>query len=611
MSPNPDTIARLVNAHMDAMGAAIDAAFTADAVSDTDKPASREAMHRLAASARQHLHHLAMEFAGGAAYARPEPSPQPAAPAADEWGARVGDAADPNYGRCCGICGGAVRAGARAAHGVGVCAKPAAPAADRSHVFAVRIVDEGEVSGDTCRAVTQFMEPRQPPAPSDERTVVVGGRRLRVVLRGPCYLDAPIVDAAPKAEPVAPAAVAGWVVRRVYNGHTHYAQRGGSCTNKLDEATRYTHFDAGYEAKDWRRQCAGEPGTVIEALPVDAAGNVLEERAPDVVAQCRAAEPTPAPREPDGWVVVGPLGCAYTPWLSTEADAERNARSQAAGFGPGWTARPFWLDTSPVHPSSLTDVVTTLEEERNMLRANIAALREASDVAVTVRDAEAATLRAEVKRLRERAEAAENTLALVSAELVATQRPADAITTRAENAERLPGPNGQREFLGRLVRQVWVEWAREQPDPKASWLQPWEALTEPEREVDRRIGERVASVAAPLWSDDVAALRADVDRLNGAETELRHALRTIAGHVGGVVALGASTEMHCAVADEVRLVVERLTRERDSAISLARQCREVALGERSRIAKALVADGCKLPVAVIRALPAPMLPEVP
>lgn len=492
MSPNPDTIARLVNAHMDAMGAAIDAAFTADAVSDTDKPASREAMHRLAASARQHLHHLAMEFAGGAAYARPEPSPQPAAPAADEWGARVGDAADPNYGRCCGICGGAVRAGARAAHGVGVCAKPAAPAADRSHVFAVRIVDEGEVSGDTCRAVTQFMEPRQPPAPSDERTVVVGGRRLRVVLRGPCYLDAPIVDAAPKAEPVAPAAVAGWVVRRVYNGHTHYAQRGGSCTNKLDEATRYTHFDAGYEAKDWRRQCAGEPGTVIEALPVDAAGNVLEERAPapDVVAQCRAAEPTPAPREPDGWVVVGPLGCAYTPWLSTEADAERNARSQAAGFGPGWTARPFWLDTSPVHPSSLTDVVTTLEEERNMLRANIAALREASDVAVTVRDAEAATLRAEVKRLRA-------------------------------------------------------------------------------------------------------------------------ALRDIATTCGGGIHETATTEFHCMVADEVRLVVERLTRERDSAISLARQCREVALGERSRIAKALVADGCKLPVAVIRALPAPMLPEVP
>lgn len=48
-----------------------------------------------------------------------------------------------------------------------------------------------------------------------------------------------------------------------------------------------------------------------------------------------------------------------------------------------------------------------------------------------------------------------------------------------------------REFLGQLVRMEWVAWAREQPHPKATWLAPWHQLTEPEREVDRRIGERI------------------------------------------------------------------------------------------------------------------------
>lgn len=49
-----------------------------------------------------------------------------------------------------------------------------------------------------------------------------------------------------------------------------------------------------------------------------------------------------------------------------------------------------------------------------------------------------------------------------------------------------------REALGRLVRQIWTDWAREQRDPKASWLTPWEELDAGQREVDMRIGEAVA-----------------------------------------------------------------------------------------------------------------------
>jgi hypothetical protein len=44
-----------------------------------------------------------------------EPTPSPTSDAV-AWGERPGDKADPNYGRCCGRCGGAIRAGMRYVH---------------------------------------------------------------------------------------------------------------------------------------------------------------------------------------------------------------------------------------------------------------------------------------------------------------------------------------------------------------------------------------------------------------------------------------------------------------------------------------------------------------
>lgn len=44
------------------------------------------------------------------------------------------------------------------------------------------------------------------------------------------------------------------------------------------------------------------------------------------------------------------------------------------------------------------------------------------------------------------------------------------------------------EVLGKMVRKVWVEWARRQPNPKPSWLIPWEKLAKPDRDVDMQIG---------------------------------------------------------------------------------------------------------------------------
>jgi hypothetical protein len=48
-----------------------------------------------------------------------------------------------------------------------------------------------------------------------------------------------------------------------------------------------------------------------------------------------------------------------------------------------------------------------------------------------------------------------------------------------------------RERLGRVVREAWIAWAKEQKETKDSWLSPWEELAEPFKEADRRIGQAV------------------------------------------------------------------------------------------------------------------------
>lgn len=68
-----------------------------------------------------------------------------------------------------------------------------------------------------------------------------------------------------------------------------------------------------------------------------------------------------------------------------------------------------------------------------------------------------------------------------------------------------------RETLGRIVREVWVAWAREQASPKPSWLVPWEGLSEADREVDRRIGETVAARARDAAAGEAARLRAALE----------------------------------------------------------------------------------------------------
>ena len=65
---------------------------------------------------------------------------------------------------------------------------------------------------------------------------------------------------------------------------------------------------------------------------------------------------------------------------------------------------------------------------------------------------------------------------------------------RCEDGHFNPQSELRREFLGRLVREVWVVWAHDQDNPKPHHLLPWDQITESDREVDRRIGETLLGI---------------------------------------------------------------------------------------------------------------------
>lgn len=75
-----------------------------------------------------------------------------------------------------------------------------------------------------------------------------------------------------------------------------------------------------------------------------------------------------------------------------------------------------------------------------------------------------------------------------------------------------------RDDLGRFVREAWVRWAETQPDPKPSWLIPFDQLAEPDKEADRQIGEAVAR-----WTliGDAATPQAPNDEVRAALEEAR------------------------------------------------------------------------------------------
>lgn len=95
----------------------------------------------------------------------------------------------------------------------------------------------------------------------------------------------------------------------------------------------------------------------------------------------------------------------------------------------------------------------------------------------------------------------------------------------------------QRDRLGRKVREAWVIWAKQQPNPKPSWLLPYDELSEPNKEADRQIGEAVATEQRERDAGKVAHIKVtrdsnltmsyDSDFVNGWNTSLNLALGAI------------------------------------------------------------------------------------
>lgn len=72
-------------------------------------------------------------------------------------------------------------------------------------------------------------------------------------------------------------------------------------------------------------------------------------------------------------------------------------------------------------------------------------------------------------------------------------------------------PAEPRELLGRVVRDVWVRWAKEQPDPKTSWLLGWDELDGGQQEVDMRIGAELFMMGRRAGIEIGKAMRTDRD----------------------------------------------------------------------------------------------------
>lgn len=142
------------------------------------------------------------------------------------------------------------------------------------------------------------------------------------------------------------------------------------------------------------------------------------------------------------------------------------------------------------------DRLEVIEIEALHARVDLGAVNEGILDAVRRVKGEVLRLRARVAELESKTPAPHGLPVATDEELSAVFLDAElavAARVRAEPHDRSVVTD--RETLGRIVRKVWIDWAKEQPSPKDSWLVPWEGLAEPDKEVDRRIGETIARYA--------------------------------------------------------------------------------------------------------------------
>jgi hypothetical protein len=156
-----------------------------------------------------------------------------------------------------------------------------------------------------------------------------------------------------------------------------------------------------------------------------------------------------------------------------------------------------------------------------------------------------------------------------------------------------------REPLGRLVRETWVAWALEQPDPNPSWLVPWDELGTGDREVDMRIGSAVAARAVADAGTEVAAARTDRDRIRLERGALASHLPAIRDALSAAVA-DARYEAQAKPYRAALMALEAGRQEPLSAVCTGPDCgeqfadsetSEYLFATRERMERLLYADG--------------------
>lgn len=124
----------------------------------------------------------------------------------------------------------------------------------------------------------------------------------------------------------------------------------------------------------------------------------------------------------------------------------------------------------------------------------------------------------------------------------------DTLGMRSDQPSGKTGVSPDREALGQMARQTFIDFANEQPMPSPACFMPWSALSEVNREADRRIGETVFAAGRASRDEEVAALRAENERLEALFQQTH-------GCHSSWVAEGV----------RLRADVERLTAEREEA----------------------------------------------
>jgi len=266
-------------------------------------------------------------------------------------------------------------------------------------------------------------------------------------------------------------------------------------------------------------------------LPVDAAGNAIE--AEDISATLRreecerkAARQAGEEREWEAMRDVSALADEHANDWHALLDHARTAADEVCGPQPVISAR---------------EAVTLIERKAFDLRTEAERLR-----------TELAAVKAERDQL---ADAHRDVSAVAEEHAVAWHSLVDHIRTVADEV------CGAQPVIAAAEALSLIE-------SKAHTLRTALYRTEAERDRLRADLDAALTERADLRIA-LRAVEAERDKLTTDEADLRHALRQIAGMVGVAVALGASTEMHCAVADEVRLVVERLRHAADGMRKLA------------------------------------------